>query len=384
MSENIKILFVGDISLGGEYVSRFGSDPPKWAKPFADLEPIFRSADLRIGNLESPLFQSSNPQQKRNLLEAPSNSVKALNFLGFTALNLANNHLTDQGREGIKRTCEILNTNMISYFGAGENLEAALRPAIIHAHGFSFAILGYASEAQDVGAKPATGSRGGCAPLSLDRIERDIDLIRGKVSHIIISLHWGYQFDLYPEPEQIELSRKIIDMGVLIVYGHHAHVVQGLERYKNGLILYNLGNFFFPDFKRTDGCWFHFPKESRRTAIVQCEVGPDGIHSISMMPLLVGSDYRIRLLRGNAADRATGEFNRRSAVINKADYFKYWSKHNKKTVTKRARMEFKIWLCAGFISVWHRVRKRGLLASLTRLRMRHLVEIVRQVSRFFR
>lgn len=384
MSENTKLLFVGDISLGGEYASRFGADSPNWSEPFADVEPIFRSADLRIGNLESPLFQSSNPQKKRNLMVAPPQSIEALSFLGFNALNLSNNHLTDQGKEGIKKTCQILSTKMISYFGAGENLEAALRPAIINAHGFSFAVLGYASEAQDVGARPATVSRGGCAPLSLDRIERDIALIRGRVSHIIVSLHWGYQFDLYPEPEQIELSRKIIDLGALIVYGHHAHVIQGLERYQNGLIIYSLGNFFFSDFKRTDGCWFRFPKESRRTAMVQCEVGADGVHSVSMVPLFAGPDCRVRLLRGNAADRAIGEYNRRSAVIKKADYYKYWSKHHKKTVIKRKRIEVKLWLCAGIISVWKRVRERGLLVSITRLRLRHVVEIFRRAGRFFR
>jgi hypothetical protein len=384
MTDNIKILFAGDISLGGEYVSRFGSGSPDWAKPFSELESIFRSTDLRIGNLESPLFQGANPHKKRNLMGASSDSVKALNFLDFTALNLANNHFTDQGREGIKRTCKILDANGISYFGAGENLEAAVRPAIIHANGLSLACLGYASEAQDVGARTATISREGCAPLSLDRIERDIALIRGKVSHIIVSLHWGYQFDLYPEPEQVDLSRKIIDLGALIVHGHHPHVVQGLERYKNGLILYSLGNFFFPDFKRSDGCRFHFPKESWRTVIVQCEVDGDGVHSVSMVPLLVDSDYRIRLLRGHAADRAAAEYNRRSAVINKPDYVNYWSRHHKKTVTRRARLEGRLGLCAGIRLVWQRVRERGLWTLITRLRIRHLVEIIRRASHFIR
>lgn len=317
-------------------------------------------------------------------MEAPPDSVKVLNFLGFNALNLANNHITDQGTEGITKTCEILETNMISHFGVGENLNAAHRPAVIRTNNFSFAFLGYAAISRDVGAQPASVLQGGCAPLSLDRIERDIALVRDTVSHVIVSLHWGFQFDLYPEPEQIELSRKIIDRGALIVHGHHTHVVQGLERYRNGLTLFSLGNFFFPDFKRTDGCRFHFPKESHRSVIVQCEVGSDGVRSFSLVPVLVGSDYRIRLLRGNTADRIIAEYNRRSAVINSTDYFEYWRKHHHRTKKKRSRKERRLWICDGIISVWNRIQERGLLVSLTRLRMRHLVEIIRQVRRFFR
>ena len=57
-------------------------------------------------------------------------------------------------------------------------------------------------------------------------------------------------------------GHKIIDLGALIVYGHHPHVLQGIERYKKGLILYSLGNFFLPDFiKRM--AWHSGSRENR-------------------------------------------------------------------------------------------------------------------------
>jgi hypothetical protein len=384
MSETVRMLFVGDIALGGEDTSRYGAGSPKWAEPFLDIEPVFREADLRIGNLESPLFLSPSPEPKRNLLGAPPSSVEALRFLGFTALSLGNNHITDQGSEGITRTCEILDTCNISHFGAGKNLDAALRPAIVNGNGLSFAFLSYAAESPDVGAQLATESRAGCTPLSLDRIGQAIAAIRDTVSHVIVSLHWGYQYDHYPEPQQIEMARKIIDLGALIVHGHHPHVIQGMELYRNGLILYSLGNFFFPNFKRTDGCRFHFPKESWRTVAAQCEVSADGVRSVSLMPLFVGSDHRVHVLRGGAANQAIAELDRRSATLNAADYPERWSIHHKKTIAWRARAELRLRLCSEAKAVWNRVRTRGLVVVFTRLRARHLVEFFRHVRRFWR
>lgn len=383
MKETVRLLFVGDIMLNGVYAYRFGTESPKWVEPFLDLKPIFSQADIRIGNLESPLFVGSDTKKKKNSLGAPPGSVEALKYLGFTTLNLANNHITDQGQEGITKTCEILRASNISYFGAGENLNAALRPAVVHKNNISFAFLGYAEEKSDVGAQAATMSREGSAPFSLVRIGRDIAAVRDTVSHVVVSLHWGYQFDQYPEPRQIETARKIIDLGALIVYGHHPHVVQGMEQYRNGIILYSMGNFFSPDFKRADGCWFRFPKESYRSAIAQCEMGTDGVRSVSLVPLLFGPDCRIHLLSGNDESQAITVFDRLSDVLNEANYYRIWSKHHRKTKSWRARTELRLWWC-GMAAVWRRIRARGLLASLKKFRLRHLIKLQRSVCRFFR
>ncbi len=84
----------------------------------------------------------------------------------------------------------------------------------------------------------------------INRIEpadiiRDIEFIKPRCDFIIISLHWGTENVFYPSPQQVELSRKLIDSGATIILGHHPHTIQGIERYKHGLIAYSLGNFQF-------------------------------------------------------------------------------------------------------------------------------------------
>ncbi len=60
--------------------------------------------------------------------------------------------------------------------------------------------------------------------------------------HVLVSVHWGVEFSNLPSPEQVRQARRMIDAGARAVLGHHAHVVQGVESYLGGVIVYNLGN----------------------------------------------------------------------------------------------------------------------------------------------
>jgi poly-gamma-glutamate synthesis protein (capsule biosynthesis protein) len=381
MREFARLLFVGDISLGGDYASQYGQGSGNWTAPFIEVRPVFEGADLRIGNLETPLYMGSTPRRKKNLLGAPPESVAALSDLGFTALNLGNNHITDQGVEGITKTREALESRGIAPFGAGKDLETARKAAFARANNLSFAFLGYAVPDQDVSAEAATDSREGCVALSLDRIEHDIVAARRMAPHVVVSLHWGYQYDRYPDPEQIATAHKIIDLGALIVYGHHPHVVQGMERYKHGLILYSLGNFFFPRFVRTDGLRFQFPGESTRTAAVLCDVGASGIQSFSTVPLATGRGKRIRVLEGHAAARATQTLVSLSTALSEADYATLWQMHHGRTERKRRRQEEGFRVRGDGAGFWRRAHALGVAGSLRRLRRRHVVEVLRLVRR---
>ncbi len=63
--------------------------------------------------------------------------------------------------------------------------------------------------------------------------------------YIIFSFHWGNEYVPYPSPSQVSLAHELIDSGVNIIIGHHPHVVQPVEKYHGGIILYSLGNFLF-------------------------------------------------------------------------------------------------------------------------------------------
>lgn len=368
--------------MGGDYHARYGHHRSGLMEPFADVLPVFQAADLRIGNLEDPLYRSKAPRNKKNLLGSPPEVVEVLDELGFSVLNLANNHITDQGAEGIARTREILAARGIASFGAGADLEQAAAPAVVRVGDMSFAFLGYAEPRQDVGAEAATDTRAGCVPLSLDRMIQDIAAARPQASHVVVSLHWGYQYDRYPAPEQVSLARRLIDAGALIVFGHHPHVVQGMERYKSGLILYSLGNFFFPDFVRTDGVKWRFPSESCRTVAIRCHVNADGVQSAVPVPVIVGRHHRLRVPSGRPAARAIRSFERLSQALDEPEYESFWRVHHQRTEVRRRRQEKRLQSRAEVARLGRRVRTEGVTGTLKSVKGRSVKEIARILIRF--
>lgn len=377
MSEFARLLFVGDISLGGGYLERNGVGAPRCTTAFSEVRRVFQGADLRIGNLECPLVKGSSPRKKKNLLWAPPESVAALSYLDFTVLNLANNHITDQGAEGIAATRAALEARGIACFGAGPDLETAAAPAFGSAASLTFAFLGFADTGHDVNAEVAATSSEGCVPFSMELVEREIEAARAKASHVVVSLHWGYQYDRYPQPEQVAVARRIIDMGALIVYGHHPHVVQGFERYRHGAIFYSLGNFFFPDFSRTDGARYRFPNDARWTVAVVCDVDAAGVRSVSTVPLALDRHSRLRVIEGLAAARARRSVARFSRALQVPDYASLWRSRHARTERRRRRQESSLRVRADVVGVWQRARARGVAGSLKLVTGGRVVEMLR-------
>src|SRR5690606_10331907 len=62
---------------------------------------------------------------------------------------------------------------------------------------------------------------------------------------VIVSIHWGYEYDLRPDPAQRDAAQAMLDAGAALVIGHHPHVVQGTATGRDGLVAYSLGNLVF-------------------------------------------------------------------------------------------------------------------------------------------
>ena len=99
--------------------------------------------------------------------------------------------------------------------------------------------------------------------------------------------------DVYKRQVQQEFARALIDGGVDAVIGHHPHVLQGIERYKNGVIVYSLGNFLFGGNGR----------HTYDTGVFEIALRPAG-PSFRFIPIGV-RNWRLRVLEGEDADRVT-------------------------------------------------------------------------------
>lgn len=246
MSDTVRIAAVGDLMLVGEWEELFrdGACPSS----LHALRLLLDEHDVVFANLETTSHSPAGciPKQPRVVTSASviRNSVERL---GVNVANLANNHAFDSYFDGFRRTRQVLEESGVCCFGAGENISEASRPGFVECSGIRFGWLGYA----DFDTRPShvAGSAAfGINPLVEEAVVADVSRLAGTVDHVIVSIHWGVEFCHVPSPHQIRLARHLIESGASLVVGHHAHVVQGIERYGRGAIAYNLGNLTTSDF----------------------------------------------------------------------------------------------------------------------------------------
>ena len=259
---NVKLIAVGDIFL------RTYS-----GHPFENVEATFQDKDILFGNLETVLSNRDKATEKAVVLYAPPDKVRWLNDAKFDILNIANNHIMDLGAEGFNETLDVLNQNDLKFIG-GSNHKSNKSHTIINVNNIKMGFLGYFEGGYN---KPQNGVL--INRMAKDKIIKDIRDLKQECDVVVISLHWGIENVFYPSPKQIDLAHKLIDSGATIILGHHPHVIQGIERYKNGLIAYSLGNFQFKNSIYHSG--------NDQSLILSMEIVKEGLENYKIIPVLI-------------------------------------------------------------------------------------------------
>ncbi len=218
--------------------------------PFVHVRPLLQAADVVFGNLEGPLTNSGQPEpDKRYVFRSPPDKVApALAAAGFNVVSLANNHSMDYGMEGLAQTLAALDAAGIRHVGAGMSSRQARRPAFIAANGHTIAFLAYSLTFPE--SFWARRDRPGTAFGHEAHVRADVAAARQHADVVVVSFHWGREITTELRDYQPALAHAAIDAGALVVLGHHPHVLQGIERYKDGIIFYSLGNFAFGSYSQ--------------------------------------------------------------------------------------------------------------------------------------
>lgn len=249
----LKLTAVGDIMLGRSVGKRLEKTSDGYYTAFSDVTDLLKQGDIVFANIEAPMTESlhSLSKEKKIILKSSPKCIDALKSAGFNLFSLANNHMLDYYETGLFDTIALLDQNIISFSGAGKNLEEARKSAIIEKNGIRMGLLSYTDMAQYIYAgNPAISyaadtDKAGVAPIIYEYIREDIAGIREQVDLVAISLHWGVEESFTITPEQVEFAHELLDGGADMILGHHPHQFQGIEIYKGKPILYSLGNFIF-------------------------------------------------------------------------------------------------------------------------------------------
>ena len=242
----ITVFAVGDIMLdrGVEYmINKEGKGDFKF--PFLKIEKDLAKADILFGNLEGPVSDKGIKVGSIYSFRMDPKVIESLDYAGFDILSLANNHMLDYTRAALEDTMNRLEQEKIDYVGAGLE-KAAFSLKIKEVGDTKVGFLAYT----DLGSKNWRASENeiGMAWIDaedIDEVKEDIKIAKDKTDVLIVSLHSGQEYISEPTDFKKEFGRACIEAGADVVLGHHPHVVQRVERYKQGWIAYSLGNFVF-------------------------------------------------------------------------------------------------------------------------------------------
>lgn len=227
------------------------------------------SSNHIVSNFENVLFDSELKLRidKESILSFRKSDFEKYisNFKKSIILTLGNNHMHDFGEEGIKSTVNFLNQyKNVSSTGIG-NAENVTEPLIIEDNGKKIAILTISTDEPEVMSVLAEKNHLGVLNMNDCKVAEIIKTYKKQVDYFVILPHWGREYIKLPSVQQRKMAYRWIDAGVDLVIGHHPHIIQGKEQYKNKWIYYSLGNYIFPEFYYKNGvkhCWGKVNSES--------------------------------------------------------------------------------------------------------------------------
>ena len=286
----VSIIAVGDIQLGRNVGA-------PW-RAFQAVHSWLSSADLAIGNLEctlSPVNQDNNPIQEPSpyspiLLSADPQAAEWLRQAGFDILNLANNHALDAGSKGLVNTALILEEAGIQTIGIQQHQQTLAAPLILEVNGVRLAFLGVNAVPTPRSGNILESGDSGWVVTDWDEesFTASIQAARAQADIVIVSMHWGYEYQQNIDPAQKRIAEKIFQSGAQVIIGHHPHVTQPTEVYctseltTTGTIqvsAYSLGNFVF-----------HQGQEGTDTGLaLRILVDQLGLRAIQELPVQAGS-----------------------------------------------------------------------------------------------
>ena len=350
MKDELTLMGVGDII----------DDTTQPDAPFDLVAPLFRSADVVVGQGELPFTSRGNrtfPDLKYSSLPCDPRNIGALKRAGFDVITIASNHTWDAGAPGVEDTIAGLQENGLAYCGAGMNLDEARKPAIIEREGTKFGFLAYncsgpigswASKQKPgcayvhafVSYEEGTPTIGGIPIVhtfaekeSKETMLEDIRRLRPLCDVLVVTFHKGIGYipARIADFEQ-EISYAAIDAGADVILSHHAHILKGIEIYEGEPIFHGLGKGHpksqtetadeqkkhTQELLRTHGGPFVFeaggrectfpPREINMSMIAKCTVKNGKIVKAGYLPCLINEHGQPEILKNDERGRQVYEY----------------------------------------------------------------------------
>ena len=214
---------------------------------YSAIKPLIEKADLAFINQETLLAGEEFGFSGYPRFNTPQELGLALIDTGFDIINHANNHVMDKGERAVFATMDFWDNHPeITYLGIHRSPEIRNTPIIIEKNNIT---LGFLSYTYGTNGLPVPRDKPFLVSLiDMDIMEREINAIRPLCDFLIVSMHWGIEYEHTPSAQQRRQSAFLAELGVDLVIGHHPHVLQPMVYIPGNednemLCVYSLGNF---------------------------------------------------------------------------------------------------------------------------------------------
>lgn len=203
-----------------------GRDPFEYIKK--DLSTI-NKFDIVVANLEGPIIEidRSKCQTKEYNFQFASTTPDLLKSVGINMVNIANNHRYDCYSAGFESTKQYLKEKEVDYVG---DIPLEKSYVVKNIDGKNIAFVGIDDTVP------------GISTSDFYSLVKKLD---SENDFVVVDIHWGIEYALQATTTQIDIAHNLIDNGADVIFGHHPHVLEPVEIYKNKTIFYSLGNFVF-------------------------------------------------------------------------------------------------------------------------------------------
>ena len=254
-ASEITLMFTGDLMCQpSQQTAAFNGRTYNFEPTFKYVKNIFDNADFVVGNLETliskslPLSKDMQRLQSKPFLNGPEAYLDVLEYAGFDAFIMANNHGCDGGELGITETLDALDEREIPHTGLFRD-SSEKRYFILEQNGIKVGILSYATYFNKKEKFLSEDKRESMINRTTQaKIDSDVKALKAEGADFIIAYnHCGTEYSQEPAARQETYGIMFAIAGVNYIIGSHPHVLQPFDliRYNDLKVpyIYSMGNF---------------------------------------------------------------------------------------------------------------------------------------------
>lgn len=210
------------------------------------VEPVVSRADLALCHMET-VYGANGDYTDNPVFKSPPEIAQGLAATGYDGCSTASEHSLDDGVDGVRRTLDALDRAGVRHTGSARTEAEARTVTILRAGPAKVAHLAYTFDTN--GHPLPQGQPWAVNLMNENSIVTDARAARrAGADVVVVSLHWGTEWQDAPDPQQLALSQQLTASrtggrpDVDLILGTHAHVPQAYEKVNGTWVVYGMGD----------------------------------------------------------------------------------------------------------------------------------------------